>query len=161
MYEDDIFPPDQEGIFKGYLACLQGINLNTSTTEDDVFMGGTWLLPVQWCPWHLEHLTGQRSAEVDSKIFQVIVVKVCVFGIWSKQHNNLLTFKLFCNVYDGPKNKLNAYSAWWWILLSKQVKKIPDIFFHQGNFDHHVMLWDFGCKFRPHQWWSTFGVIHH
>ena len=106
-------------------------------------------------------IPGQCSAEVDSKIFQVIVVKVCVFGIWSKQHNNLLTFKLFCNVYDGPKNKLNAYSAWWWILLSKQVKKIPDIFFHQGNFDHHVILWDFGCKFRPHQWWSAFSVIHH
>ena len=60
MYEDDIFPPDQEGIFKGDLACLQGINLTTSTTEDDVFMDGTWLLPVQWCPWHLEHLNGHQ-----------------------------------------------------------------------------------------------------
>ena len=56
MYEDDIFPPDQEGIFKGDLAYLQGINLTTSTTEDDVFMGGTCSLPVQWCPWHMEHL---------------------------------------------------------------------------------------------------------
>ena len=50
MCEDDILPPDQEGIFKGDLACLQGINLTTSNTEDDVFMDGTWLLPVQWCP---------------------------------------------------------------------------------------------------------------
>ena len=46
-------PPDQEGNFKGEVACLQGINLTTSNTEDDVFMDGTWLLPVQWCPWHL------------------------------------------------------------------------------------------------------------
>ena len=46
-------PPDQVGNFKGDLACLQGINLTTSNTEDDVFMDGTWLLPVQWCPWHL------------------------------------------------------------------------------------------------------------
>ena len=46
-------PPDQEGNFKGEVACLQGINLTTSTTEDDVFMGGTCSLPVQWCPWHL------------------------------------------------------------------------------------------------------------
>ena len=45
-------PPDQEGNFKGEVACLQGINLTTSNTEDDVFMDGTWLLPVQWCPWH-------------------------------------------------------------------------------------------------------------
>ena len=50
-------PPDQVGNFKGDLACLQGINLTTSTTEDDVFMGGTWSLPVLWCPWHMEHLT--------------------------------------------------------------------------------------------------------
>ena len=42
MYEDDIFPPDQEGIFKGEVACLQAINLTTSTTEDDVFMGVNW-----------------------------------------------------------------------------------------------------------------------
>ena len=51
MYEDDIFPPDQEGIFKGDLACLQGINLTTSTTEDDVFMGGTWLLVITYYPY--------------------------------------------------------------------------------------------------------------
>ena len=50
-------PPDQVGNFKGDLACLQGINLTTSTTEDDVFMGGTCSLPVWWCPWHMEHLT--------------------------------------------------------------------------------------------------------
>ena len=46
-------PPDQEGNFKGEVTCLQGINLTTSNNEDDVFMDGTWLLPVQWCPWHL------------------------------------------------------------------------------------------------------------
>ena len=46
-------PPDQEGNFKGEVACLQAINLTTSTTEDDVFMGVNWSLPVWWCPWHL------------------------------------------------------------------------------------------------------------
>ena len=57
MCEDDILPPDQEGIFKGEVACLQAINLTTSTTEDDVFMGVNWSLPVRWCPLHIEHLT--------------------------------------------------------------------------------------------------------
>ena len=38
MCEDDIFPPDQVGIFKGELAGLQAINLTDSTTEDDVLL---------------------------------------------------------------------------------------------------------------------------
>ena len=35
-----------------YLKCgqLQAINLTTSTTEDDVFMGVNWSLPLWWCP---------------------------------------------------------------------------------------------------------------
>ena len=51
MCEYDSLPPDQdEGIFKGEVACLQAINLTTSTTEDDVFNGVNWSLPVWWCP---------------------------------------------------------------------------------------------------------------
>ena len=38
MYEDDIFSPDQEEIFKGDGAALQAINLTTSTTGDLIFM---------------------------------------------------------------------------------------------------------------------------
>jgi len=38
MYEDDIFSPDQEEIFKGDGAALQAINPTTSTTGDPTFM---------------------------------------------------------------------------------------------------------------------------
>ena len=38
MYEDDIFSPDQEEIFKGDGAALQAINLTASTTGDLIFM---------------------------------------------------------------------------------------------------------------------------
>ena len=61
-------PPDQEGNFKGEVACLQGINLTTSNTEDDVFMDGTWLLPVQWCPWHLVNTWNTLLLSGDIKI---------------------------------------------------------------------------------------------
>ena len=49
MYEDDIFSPDQEEIFKDDFAWLQAINLTAFTTGNLVFMcpyGGvldTWL----------------------------------------------------------------------------------------------------------------------
>ena len=61
-------PPDQEGNFKGEVACLQGINLTTSNTEDDVFMDGTWLLPVQWCPWHLVNTWNTLLATIYGKV---------------------------------------------------------------------------------------------
>ena len=38
MYEDDIFSPDQEEIFKGDGAELQAINLTAFTTGDLIFM---------------------------------------------------------------------------------------------------------------------------
>ena len=38
MYEDDIFSPDQEEIFKGDGAALQAINLTAFTTGDLIFM---------------------------------------------------------------------------------------------------------------------------
>ena len=46
MCEADLSSADQVVIFKGDFACLQAINLTTSTTGDLVFMGGTKFLPV-------------------------------------------------------------------------------------------------------------------
>ena len=46
MYEDNIFSPDQEEIFKGDVAFLQAINLTAFNTGDLIFMGVKKWLPV-------------------------------------------------------------------------------------------------------------------
>ena len=51
MYEDDIFSPDQEEIFKGDGAALQAINLTASTTGDLIFMCVKKSLHFKNRPW--------------------------------------------------------------------------------------------------------------
>ena len=51
MYEDDIFSPDQEEIFKGDGAALQAINLTASTTGDLIFMCVKKSLHFKNQPW--------------------------------------------------------------------------------------------------------------
>ena len=71
MYEDDIFSPDQEEIFKDDFACLQAINLTAFTTGDLVFMCVKKSVPVWWCPWHM-------------------------VNTW----NTLVNIEIFCNIYN-------------------------------------------------------------
>ena len=88
-------PPDQEGNFKGEVACLQGINLTTSNTEDDVFMDGTWLLPVQWCPWHLVNTWNTLMSKYLCILFSINVEKLKQHYSWEKifYHQILLLLK--------------------------------------------------------------------
>ena len=51
MYEDDIFSPDQEEIFKGDGAALQAINLTAFTTGDLIFMCVKKSLHFKNRPW--------------------------------------------------------------------------------------------------------------
>ena len=55
MYEDNIFPPDQEQILKGESAELQAINLTAFTTGDLIFM--CVKMSLHFKNWHLKKIT--------------------------------------------------------------------------------------------------------
>ena len=57
MYEDDLFQPDQVGIFKGVVAELQAINLTASTTWNLIFMCVKNVLALLKSILNMEHLT--------------------------------------------------------------------------------------------------------
>ena len=62
MYEDDLFPPDQVGIFKGVVAELQAINLTASTTWNTLLHNST--LDVLASPVHVSSCSDPSSIGV-------------------------------------------------------------------------------------------------
>ena len=90
MYEDDIFSPDQEEIFKDDFACLQAINLTAFTTGDLVFMCVKESMPVWWCP---RNMVDTWNTLVCTYIVIVIYTNVVTVLESKADHSNVVEMK--------------------------------------------------------------------